>query len=183
MMNPKTLNLSELPWLPLEEKSAFPTQPAIYFCIDSNDVVQYIGRATNLNQRWGNHHRYNQLTDIGDIKIAWLETSEDYLSEVEANLINYFNPALNNSEMLTSLKCNVIAKLIRNRMNSLGIDIAALNRLFCEIRRSRGDSKAKPINRRNMLLKAISEDSNPTISTFVDMVHSLGGRVLIEWKE
>jgi hypothetical protein len=33
MIDPQSLNLSSLPWLPLEAKSAFPRQPAIYFAL------------------------------------------------------------------------------------------------------------------------------------------------------
>jgi hypothetical protein len=31
MINPSEVNLSCLPWLPLDAKSAFPKNPAIYF--------------------------------------------------------------------------------------------------------------------------------------------------------
>ena len=72
MIDPKELDISTLPWLPLEAKSAFPRQPAIYFAMDSNDVIQYIGRSINPKQRWVNHHKYNDLQKIGEIKIVYL---------------------------------------------------------------------------------------------------------------
>lgn len=34
MLNPSAIDLSALPWLPLDARSAFPRQPAIYFAID-----------------------------------------------------------------------------------------------------------------------------------------------------
>jgi hypothetical protein len=35
MINPSDLKLDALPWLPLQEKRAFPKHPVIYFAIDS----------------------------------------------------------------------------------------------------------------------------------------------------
>jgi hypothetical protein len=52
MINPESLDLSALPWLPLEAKSAFPKQSAIYFAIDSLGNIQYIGRSVNVKNRW-----------------------------------------------------------------------------------------------------------------------------------
>ena len=73
--------------------------------------------------------------------------------------------------------------IIRERMDALGVDLAALNRRYCEIRQSKGDTKAVPVNRRNMLDKAISDDGNPTLETFIDIVTALDGAILIEWKD
>jgi hypothetical protein len=72
MLNPSDLQLSALPWLPLEERSQLPTTPCIYFAIDSQGVVQYIGRSINPQQRWSQHHRYSQLSAIDGVKIAYL---------------------------------------------------------------------------------------------------------------
>lgn len=68
-------------------------------------------------------------------------------------------------------------------MDALGIDLATLNRRYCEIRQMKGDEKALPVNRRNMLAKAISDKGNPTLETFIDIVTALDGEVLIEWRD
>lgn len=73
--------------------------------------------------------------------------------------------------------------MIKERMEELGIDLATLNRRYCEIRRAKGDLKATPVNRRNMLAKAISGEGNPTLETFLDIVTALDGQILIEWKD
>ena len=73
--------------------------------------------------------------------------------------------------------------MIRERMNALEVDLATLNRRYCKIRQHKGDEKALPVNRRNMLAKAISDDGNPTLETFMDIVTALDGEVLIEWKD
>ena len=72
---------------------------------------------------------------------------------------------------------------IRERMEALGIDLATLNRRYCEVRHNKGDKKATPVNRRNMLAKAISDEGNPTMETFMDIVTALDGQILIEWKD
>ncbi len=72
--------------------------------------------------------------------------------------------------------------MIRERMEELGIDLATLNRRYCEIRRKKGDTTATPVNRRNMLAKATSDEGNPTLETFMDIVSALDGKILIEWK-
>ncbi|MEP0872391.1 hypothetical protein NDA01_21485 [Trichocoleus desertorum AS-A10] len=72
--------------------------------------------------------------------------------------------------------------MIRERMEELGLDLAALNRRYCEIRQAKGDKSATPVNRRNMLAKAISDDGNPTLETFMDIIAALDGEVLVQWK-
>lgn len=96
MIDPQSLDISLLPWLPLDAKAAFPRQPAIYFAIDSLGNVQYVGRAINPKTRWGSHHRYDELQAIGGIRIAYLFVdAPDLLPGIEAALIGWFNPPLN----------------------------------------------------------------------------------------
>jgi hypothetical protein len=96
MIKPSELDLSSLPWLPLNAVLAFPRQPAVYFAIDSQHRVQYIGRSVDPKTRWSKHHCYKQLNSIGGICIAYLfiESSE-LLPEVEQALIQWFRPPLN----------------------------------------------------------------------------------------
>ncbi len=95
-INPETLNLSKLPWLPLEEKLSFPSSPSIYFCIDSENVIQYIGRSINLKKRWSKHHKFEDLNQTGNIRVLYLLVDDkSLLTEIENALISYFNPPLN----------------------------------------------------------------------------------------
>lgn len=95
MINLETLDLSTLPGVALESKSELPTQSAIYFAIDSQGTIQYIGRSGNLKQRWSQHHRYSQLVSTGNIRIAYLFLDADLLPNVEEALIKWFQPHLN----------------------------------------------------------------------------------------
>lgn len=51
MFTPDQVNFSTLPSLPLECRKALPECSGIYFAIDSQGVVQYIGKSSNLRQR------------------------------------------------------------------------------------------------------------------------------------
>ena len=96
MINPQRLDLKSLPWLPLYEKAIFPTRSAIYFAIDNQGNVQYIGRTQNVRHRWAKHHKYDELRDIGNIKIAYLFLdAPELLLEAETALIEWFKPPLN----------------------------------------------------------------------------------------
>lgn len=96
MIDPSKIDFSVLPWLPLEEKAAFPRQPAIYFAIDASGIVQYIGRSTNPKVRWQQHHKFEDLQKVGFIKIAYLFIDlPDILPVIEAALISWFKPPLN----------------------------------------------------------------------------------------
>jgi hypothetical protein len=95
VLDPQTINLAILPSLLLEQRSEMPEIAAIYFAIDSQGVVQYIGRAKNLKHRWEAHHKGVDLALMGGVRIAYLETDCDLLPEVEKALIQYFKPPLN----------------------------------------------------------------------------------------
>ena len=99
-------NVQELPSVSLEDRSQLPEASSIYFAIDSNNVIQYIGRTTNLNKRWAStrHHRYQELNNKSGVRIAYLKTDDDLLDEIEEALIKHFEPPLNNSKILSKRK-------------------------------------------------------------------------------
>lgn len=59
MKNIENFNLSELPSVELLEKEKLPTTAGIYFVVDSNNQLWYIGQAQNIKNRWATHHRYD----------------------------------------------------------------------------------------------------------------------------
>lgn len=94
---PEQINPLNLPSVPLDCRKALPECPGIYFAIDSAGAVQYIGRSNNIRQRWLTHHRYSQLEALGSVAVAWLQVSDSLLlPSIEAALIEYFQPLLNN---------------------------------------------------------------------------------------
>lgn len=95
MINPSELCLDSLPSIPLESRSELPTVPCIYFAIDSQGLVQYIGRSNNARQRWLSHHCRRPLERMSGVKIAYLQCPKELLDEIELCLIDWFRPALN----------------------------------------------------------------------------------------
>ncbi|MFB2976555.1 plasmid partition protein ParG [Microseira sp. BLCC-F43] len=99
-MNLAKIDLLTLPSLPLANRSELPKCPAIYFVLKGQTVL-YIGRTSNLQQRWFGHHRWHQLEAMsGDIRIAWLQCSDaSLLSGVERALIEHFKPPFNQTKV------------------------------------------------------------------------------------
>jgi DNA-binding Xre family transcriptional regulator len=95
MIDPKSLNIAALPALPLTDRQSFPPVSCIYFAIDSQGEIQYIGRTVNMQQRWITHHRYPVLAGMEQIRIAYMPVEPDLLPSVEAALIDWFDPPLN----------------------------------------------------------------------------------------
>jgi DNA-binding XRE family transcriptional regulator len=96
MINPQTVNPLTLPSVPLENRSQLPSEPCIYFAIDSLEVVQYIGMTTDLKQRWNSHHRYEYVRLCRGTRIAYLQVDDiETLPEIEAALIRLFQPPIN----------------------------------------------------------------------------------------
>ncbi|MBW4565729.1 MAG: GIY-YIG nuclease family protein [Mojavia pulchra JT2-VF2] len=92
------INPFNLPSVYLSETKNLPNCTAIYFAIDSQNRILYVGQATNLASRWKNHHRQYQLEEIDKnypVRIAWQAWNESDLGEAEKYLINNFQPLLN----------------------------------------------------------------------------------------
>ncbi len=98
MINPADIQIDELPSVELVDRGSLPETPSIYFAVDEQGVIQYIGRSVNPRQRWNRHHRQHQFDDIGGVKIAYIDCPEALLNEVEDALIDWFSPVLNRTQ-------------------------------------------------------------------------------------
>jgi excinuclease UvrABC nuclease subunit len=57
----------KLDHIELKNKDLLPDCSCIYYVIDEQQIVGYVGRSINLRKRWNGenpHHRYNQLISI-----------------------------------------------------------------------------------------------------------------------
>lgn len=96
MINPNSINPASLPSLPLTDRRSLPELLCIYFAIDSQGAIQYIGRSVNLQRRWKAHQRCTELEAMGQVNVAWLEVSDaTLLHAIEQALIKWFDPPLN----------------------------------------------------------------------------------------
>lgn len=95
-------DLSKLPSLFWSQKASLPNCPAVYFVVDSENRVLYVGKATNLLARWKDHHRFEQLNKINrkiPLRLAWLECSLQKLDATEKLFIENCLPLLNSSSI------------------------------------------------------------------------------------
>ncbi|WDD30130.1 GIY-YIG nuclease family protein (plasmid) [Nostoc sp. UHCC 0926] len=84
--------------LPLADRRKLPKYAGIYFVINTNNELLYIGLSkTNLAKRWRNHHQLHHLTTMGDgIYIVWAKFDDiTALVKLESGLIKFFQPILN----------------------------------------------------------------------------------------
>ncbi|MGB3208694.1 MAG: helix-turn-helix domain-containing protein [Crinalium sp.] len=131
MINPQSVDLTALPFLPLTDRKLLPEVPAIYFAIDQNNVIQYIGRSVNLKQRWVGHHRYRQLEKMSGIKLVWLEISDvSLLTTIEEVLIDFFDPILN-SKLIKVYRSSFRAKGKAKR--SVRRRVYPSRKMFCRL--------------------------------------------------
>ena len=98
------LDFTTLPTLSLQERDRLPSCPAIYFALDSSDRVLYVGKATNLQSRWRDHHRFDQLNRTHKrtaVRLAWFDCSSciAQLSAMETFYIDRYKPLLNGTQV------------------------------------------------------------------------------------
>lgn len=135
-INPQTIDLMNLPSVPLEMKFQLPQTAGIYFAIDSSNKVQYIGKAKNLRKRWTNHNKFWEIKILNGVRLAWLEISEEsQLSLSEKELIKYFNPPLNRIKIDPGRTAKVIELKKKGKSNrliagELGIDQKQVQRIL-----------------------------------------------------
>lgn len=103
MIKPIDINLNSLPSVALAEKHLLPDFAAIYFVIDIDGNIQYIGQAKNTRKRWLGHHRTPQLELMNGVRIAFLTVNDtDLLNSIEQACIEFFTPALNSTPFLNN---------------------------------------------------------------------------------
>jgi len=88
-----------LPCVDLDDKTALPRKPGLYFVIDGQRLL-YIGRSKDLNQRWKGHHRYKQIKQMARFpQIAYLDCDDESLLWTEREIISRFKPLLNDTSV------------------------------------------------------------------------------------
>ncbi|WP_416212685.1 GIY-YIG nuclease family protein [Nostoc sp. DedQUE04] len=140
LINPATIDPLALPSVSLQERSQLPARSCIYFAIDSQGVVQYIGRTVNLKNRWSSHHCYGHLKRIGNVRIAYIEVSDhNLLAEIENALISHFNPPLNTFQLWSKSYQNIPPGAVKIRRYT-DIEISGLGGKIKQARKADGRS-------------------------------------------
>lgn len=119
------LNLNKVE---LNNKNLLPEYLGIYYVVDADKVVWYIGRSVSLWKRWNGeqpHHRYHQLIAISKSQnkpfyIYYSETSKKKLYQLEIEQIYKYQPRLNNTPVISkrNTKHNLIPSLNTSKESS-----------------------------------------------------------------
>jgi len=118
-----SVNPFTLPAVNLDDKTTLPSKPGLYFVIDGQRLL-YIGRSKDLNQRWRNHHRHDQIKRLAHSpQIAYLDCDDASLLWTEREIINRFKPLLND----TSVGSEISTPILGHSQNPTTTELAALN--------------------------------------------------------
>lgn len=98
-MTISTVQVSHLPSMAFEYRKDLPPVPALYFVVDGQLNIAYIGQTANLRDRWKQHHRGLQM-ERGSYRIHWREVADEQQRlDFERQAIKYFRPPWNRSEV------------------------------------------------------------------------------------
>lgn len=135
MISAAALDFNGLQSVSLEGKGQLPNVAAVYFAIDADSHVLYVGTSRSLKSRWSSHHLIAQLKSIGSIRIAWLEINNEFdRKEAEAAYIRHFRPRFNLREedgkksMIASYFTQEVAELIVALAARSGISVSKYTR-------------------------------------------------------
>jgi excinuclease UvrABC nuclease subunit len=96
LLDVQTIPILTLPSVPFTDRRGLPKCAAIYFVLNDQGAVLYIGSSIELAKRWYGHHRIAVLMTHDAARIAWLVIDNvTALRKVEAACIAYFEPVCN----------------------------------------------------------------------------------------
>ncbi len=98
-------NILQLSKISLSMKHLLPEYSGIYYVLDENNHIWYIGKTKNLNKRWQGkaHHRIDQLESQKKryFTIYYEQVSVSQLDHVETQRIETYCPELNSTPVKT----------------------------------------------------------------------------------
>jgi excisionase family DNA binding protein len=97
-MNWQSINPLNLPSIAIDRRYALPRVSSVYFVIEADSQIVYIGQAVNLRSRWAaGHHRLDDCKPTA--RIAWIEIEDAAMrSGAEYSLICRYRPHLNSND-------------------------------------------------------------------------------------
>ena len=164
---PELIDPFKLPSLKLFQLKELPPCVAIYFAIDEQQRVIYVGKTKDLNERWKNHHRMPNLQEMdkdSPVAIAWKPWNTEGLDEAEKYFISAFQPLLNGTKVMSPeiIPSEVILKeflgKFKNKLIILGINKAQLPEVILKYK------WAKPLSAVDKIKEFIKESNKKNTS-------------------
>jgi hypothetical protein len=107
---------------PPSPRSLIPNTSAVYFILDRNGAVQYVGAARNIRFRWFQHHQRSQVRRLPKARLAWLGLHPNYLATVEAQFIRKLDPPLNRNNQRYQGSTGTVLKYKREKQKKQSND-------------------------------------------------------------
>ncbi|MEG3925451.1 MULTISPECIES: hypothetical protein [unclassified Microcoleus] len=96
-------HILQLPHISLKSRTLLPEESGIYYVVDENSIIWYIGKAKNLRTRWtgDSHHRLYQLQKQRkqQFTIYYELLPESLLDIIEQQRIEQYSPQLNGTKV------------------------------------------------------------------------------------
>jgi hypothetical protein len=91
------LRVERLPSEFIVNRQLLPSVCAVYFALDANDEVVYVGETRDLRARWVTAHKVKREQGLWFGRVAYLETydSGDVRRKIEKAAIRHYGPRLN----------------------------------------------------------------------------------------
>jgi hypothetical protein len=132
-------DLFSLPSVSLPEADQLPDCAGIYFAMDSNRQILYIGQARDIAKRWRTkHHRKPELEKHHQnypVHLAWLAWNQEDLNSAERYFINRYKPLFNGTPVPESevFKSEILFKQLLEEIRSLvvvyGVELGSSTKL------------------------------------------------------
>jgi excinuclease UvrABC nuclease subunit len=92
-IDPAQIDLTALPSLSLAQRQTLPRCAALYFVVEPDNTIVYIGRAVSLQQRWKSHRCVHLYAGQPQMRLVWLAVSDPtLLPGIETACIAFFEP-------------------------------------------------------------------------------------------
>jgi hypothetical protein len=115
-------SIHQYPHLDFKSRELLPENSGIYYILDDDNTVWYIGKSKNLKARWSGstHHRFSQLQkQVKKRLIIYYElVAEPILDQTERHRIEQYSPQLNGTKV-KSKKSKPMEVLLRETLTEL----------------------------------------------------------------
>lgn len=89
------MDIATLRSVPFGSPPDVPGGEGVYFVLDADGRVLYIGSTWGLHSRWRGHNKQSQCEEAGAVRIAWFNCPWREAEIIEADLIFEMQPVLN----------------------------------------------------------------------------------------
>lgn len=88
-------SLLTLPAVPIDKRKGLPQSCCVYFVLNVQGCVLYVGQTNNLARRWYRHEQMPQFQAYQATHLAWLPLDGLLLNAIEATFIAALKPPCN----------------------------------------------------------------------------------------